>query len=375
MEKERPKNVLLMYISENSGHYCASLAIEKALKTANPDISTLNINAANYTNPIMEKIINRTYMGIIKRRPEVWEYLYDNPKIVKNTQLLRELIHKFNSKKLMNLLEDFFPKVICCTQAFPCGLVSDYKKTYGFPATLIGVLTDYMPHSYWIYDNVDYYVVPTEDAKVRLIEDGIPEEKIKMFGIPINLNFSIDMDKEIIFKKFNIDWQLPVILLMGGSQGLGPIVELTHALDRLRTEFQLIIVCGRNSKLKRRLEKRKGRLKKKILILEYVDNINELMSIASLIITKPGGLTTAEALSKNLPMLLVNPIPGQEENNTKFLLKAGVAIRAKQEEDIPILVTELLCSKNKLNQMREQAKSLGKPSSTIDLVRFILHLL
>lgn len=375
MEKERPKNVLLMYISENSGHYCASLAIEKALKTANPDINTLNINAANYTNPIMEKIINRTYMGIIKRRPEVWEYLYDNPKIVKNTQLLRELIHKFNSKKLMNLLEDFFPKVICCTQAFPCGLVSDYKKTYGLPATLIGVLTDYMPHSYWIYDNVDYYVVPTEDAKARLIEDGIPEEKIKMFGIPINLNFSIDMDKEIIFKKFNIDWQLPVILLMGGSQGLGPIVELTHSLDRLKTEFQLIIVCGRNSKLKRSLEKRKGRFKKKILILEYVDNINELMSIASLIITKPGGLTTAEALSKNLPMLLVNPIPGQEENNTKFLLKAGVAIRAKQEEDIPILVTELLCSKNKLNQMREQAKGLGKPSSTIDLVSFILHLL
>ena len=143
----------------------------------------------------------------------------------------------------------------------------------------------------------------------------------------------------------------------------------------MKTEFQLIIVCGRNSKLKRRLEKRKGRLKKKVLILEYVDNINELMSIASLIITKPGGLTTAEALSKNLPMLLVNHIPGQEENNTKFLLKAGVAIRAKQEEDIPILVTELLCSKNKLNQMREQAKGLGKPSSTIDLVRFILHLL
>lgn len=375
MKKETNGRILSMYISEGSGHHCASLAIEKALKTVRPGINILNINAFNYTNPILERIINRTYIGIIKRTPDVWEYLYDNPKIVKNTQGLRDLIHKFNSGKLMSLLEDFYPDVICCTQAFPCGMVADYKKTYGLSTALIAVLTDYMPHSYWIYDNVDYYIVPSEDTKTRLIENGIPDEKIKVLGIPIDQNFANGINKELVFKKYGLDENLPVILLMGGSQGLGPIVEIAFSLDRLKIEFQLVIVCGHNLRLKKILGKKKARFKKKVLILEYADNINELMAISSLIITKPGGLTTAEALSKNLPMLIVNPIPGQEANNANFLLRAGVAIKAETTEKVPILTLELLSSKNKLNQMKELTRKIEKPNSAVELARFILQLL
>lgn len=375
MRKDTKGKILLMYISEGSGHHCASLAVEKALKSIKADIDILNINAFNYTNPILEKIINKTYIGIIKRTPDVWEYLYDNPKIVKNTQGLRDLIHKFNSSKLMNLLEDFYPDVICCTQAFPCGMVADYKKTYGLPARLIAVLTDYIPHSYWIYDNVDYYIVPSEDTKTRLIENGIPFDKIKTLGIPIDQNFACEINKELAFKKNGLDEALDVILLMGGSQGLGPIVEIAFSLDRLSIDFQLVIACGHNVRLKKTLDKKKARFKKKVLILEYADNINELMAISSLIITKPGGLTTAEALSKNLPMLVVNPIPGQEANNANFLLKAGVAVKAESTEEVSILTLELLSSKNKLNQMKELTRKIEKPNSALELARFILQLL
>ncbi|MBM3253144.1 MAG: glycosyltransferase [Candidatus Omnitrophica bacterium] len=375
MDKSSLKKVLLMYISEESGHHRASLAIEKALKIIEPNIDTLNINAFNYTNPILEKIINKTYIGIIKRTPEMWEYLYDNPKIVKNTQGLRDLIHKFNSGKLMNLLEDFYPSVICCTQAFPCGMVADYKKTYGFPVSLIAVLTDYMPHSYWIYDNVDYYIVPSEDTKLRLIENGIPNEKIRVFGIPVDPGFSNGVDRKFVFNRIGLNETLPVVLLMGGSQGLGPMAEIALSLDRLKIEFQLVIICGHNSKLKKFLERKRGRFKKSVLIFEYVDNINEFMAISSLIITKPGGLTTAEALSRNLPMVIVNPIPGQETNNTNFLLKTGVALKAESEDDISVLTLELLNSRNKLNQMKELTKNVSKPNASIDLAKFILQLL
>ncbi len=375
MKRETKGKILSMYISEGSGHHCASRAIEKALKSIKPGIDILNINAFNYTNPILEKIINRTYIGIIKRTPDVWEYLYDNPKIVKNTQGLRDLIHKFNSGKLMSLLEDFYPDVICCTQAFPCGMVADYKKTYSLPARLIAVLTDYMPHSYWIYDNVDYYIVPSEDTKTRLVENGIPFDKIKVLGIPIDQSFADGINRELVFKKNGLDGALPVILLMGGSQGLGPIVEMAFSLDKLKIEFQLVIVCGHNSRLKKSMDKKKTRFKKRVLILEYADNINELMAISSLIITKPGGLTTAEALSKNLPMLIINPIPGQEANNANFLLKAGVAVKAQVTQEVSILTLELLSSKNKLNQMKEIIRKIAKPNSALELARFILHLL
>ena len=173
------KRVLLLFISEHSGHHCASLSIEKALHQLDPSVETLNINSFNYTNPILEKVINRAYMSVVKRTPELWDYLYDNPKVLKRTQSLREMIHRFNTGKLKTLLDDFKPSAILCTQAFPCGMVADYKKTFDLKVPLVGVLTDYAPHSYWIYNNVDQYIVPSQDTGNKLIANGIDSSKIK----------------------------------------------------------------------------------------------------------------------------------------------------------------------------------------------------
>ena len=146
----RPKRIILMYISEVSGHRNAALAIEKAIRILEPNTEILNINAFNYTNPVAEKITNSIYMGIIKIAPKIWDYLYDNPKVVKRIEKAKENIHKANSPKLKRLFDKFMPDAVICTQAFPCGMVADYKKTYGASLPLIAVLTDYVPHSYWI---------------------------------------------------------------------------------------------------------------------------------------------------------------------------------------------------------------------------------
>ncbi len=159
------KKILLMYITASSGHYRASRAIEASLKNLSSSVEILNINAFGYTNPILEKVINRTYMGVIKTKPEVWEYLYDNPKILKSVQGLRDVIHKFNSKKLKTLLENFKPDVVLCTQAFPCGMIADHKKYLNLKLPLIGVLTDHAPHSHWLFNEVDYYITPSEVSK------------------------------------------------------------------------------------------------------------------------------------------------------------------------------------------------------------------
>src|SRR3989338_3438680 len=190
------KKILLLYISENSGHHCASIAIEKALHELDPQVKTLNINSFNYTNPILEKVINRTYLSVIKRTPEIWDYLYDNPKVLKKTQSLRDMIHRFNSGKLKALLDEFEPDCVVCTQAFHCGMIADYKKTYNLNTPLIGALTDYAPHSYWIYDNVDRYIVPSEGTAKKLIDNGIDPAKVMRFGIPVDPKFCEPLDKE-----------------------------------------------------------------------------------------------------------------------------------------------------------------------------------
>ncbi|MCX5715418.1 MAG: hypothetical protein NTV07_00830, partial [Candidatus Omnitrophica bacterium] len=184
------KRILLMHISEVSGHRKASMAIEKAIKLISPDTETKGINTFNYTNPIWERIVNHVYMSVLRNAPEIWDYLYDNPKVLRRVKHIRALIHKANSEKVHKLFSEFNPGAVVCTQAYPCGLVADYKKQFNLDLPLIGVLTDYAPHSYWIYDNVDYYVVPSKDTGQKLVRGGVLEEKIKVLGIPIDPKFT-----------------------------------------------------------------------------------------------------------------------------------------------------------------------------------------
>ena len=368
------KRIILMYITEVSGHHSATLAIEKALKIISPGTEVLNINAFNYTNPISEKIVNRIYMGIIKRTPRIWDYLYDNPKIVKNIEKIKENIHKYNCPKLNNLFERFKPDAVVCTQAFPCGMVADYKKTYHSSIPLLAVLTDYIPHSYWIYEKVNYYVVPAEDIKLRLTKKAVASDKIKVLGIPFDPDFNSEVSQEDILRKLELKPNIPTLLIMGGGQGLGPIKTIVKSLEKSRLDLQEIVVSGTNKKLFSSLKRQIKRYKNKIAAFSYVDNINELMSVSDVIITKPGGITTAEALAKKLPMIIVRPIPGQENNNTRYLTESGAAIKIDKPENISHAVEELLTNPQKIQYMRTAAASMSKPDASLDIARMLLNL-
>ncbi len=363
-----------MYISYNSGHHRASIAIERALKMLAPETEVLNINGFNYTNPILERVINRTYMSVIRRKPQIWDYLYDNPKIFNKVQALRDFIHDMNFEKLQGLLEDFKPDAIACTQAFPCGMIADLKARNEFIKNpLIGVLTDYTPHSYWIYPTIDYFIVPAEQGKERLKANGIPGEKIKVFGMPIDPRFNTRSDARLVKLSLGLDTDKPVILVMGGGGGYGPIIEMAQALDNLEEAFQIIVVTGINARLFKWLNRHKDKFSKKLIPLQFVENVNELMQISSIIITKPGGLTTAEALAKFLPMIIIYPIPGQEAKNAQFLTQIGVA---RQIDNIDMLgpgVSELLTNPERLSQMRQAAQNYSHPDSAIKLANLILE--
>jgi processive 1,2-diacylglycerol beta-glucosyltransferase len=371
---QKPKKILLLYISVLSGHHRAAMAIEKALRHLRPDTQVYSINAFHYTNPILERVINRTYNGIIKRTPEVWEYLYDNPQVVKNTKVLKDMLHRYNSAKMKNLIEDFSPDAIACTQAFPCGMVADYKQTYGAGIPLVGVLTDFYPHSYWIYEAIDKYAVASADAKDRLLANGVIADKVYISGIPIDIKFSRVIDKDLIYGKLGLDRSKKTVLVMGGSQGLGPIRRVVFSLDRICSDMQMIVVSGTNNRLYNYLKRRIKKFNKPVALLGYVDNTDELMSIADMIVTKPGGLTVSEALSKSTPIVIVNPIPGQESKNTEFLIKQGAAVKASNEREVAILVENLCSTAPKLEDMKKSAERIARPDSAIDVANMLLEI-
>ncbi len=372
MSEFKPKRVLLMYISQVSGHRQSAMAIQRSLKSLNPDCTIRSINGFGYTYPIMEKVVNTAYMGVIKRVPQIWEFLYDNPNIIKASKEWKEKIHKSSHKKLKPLIEDFDPDVVVCTQAFPCGMVADYKLTHRLRFTVVGVLTDFAPHLYWLHPGVDYYVVPSEQAKERFVKEGVPADRIKVFGIPIRDKFAATVDRTAIARKLGLSLEIPIILVMGGGQGLGPMKDAVASLVKLVRPLQMIVIAGTNAKLVEWLKKIQRKTKKKILVYEYVTNVDELMEVATLIVTKPGGMTTSECLAKGLPMVIVDPIPGQEERNSRFLAAGGIAIRVDDKAKIGSRIDELLSKPSQLQAMRAAAFKYGKPRAAEHIARFVL---
>lgn len=365
-------SILLMYISEKSGHHSATLSIERAIKAQNPEIKVLNINGFKHISPIMEKIINTLYMNAIHSFPQLWDFLYDNPAIEFKLKGLKESVNKRKRDKIKRLVGSNNCKVVICSQAFPCGVVAEYKKKYFSDLILIAVVTDFTPHSYWIYEEVNFYIVASESAKNMLMNKGIDENKIKILGIPIDQKFSQQLDKASVAKELNLDSNKASILVMGGSRGFGPMKSLIKSLEKSSIDANFLIVAGSNKSLFKWLKKKK--FSKRMHIYPQIDYVDKLMTVSDILISKPGGITTAESISKNLPILIINPIPGQEENNTNYLLNEGLAVKANNIEDAVTKLSELLNDEEKLISIRKRTSKLAKPYSSVKIAELALNL-
>ncbi len=368
------KKILLMYISEHSGHHQAAIAVENAILRKSSRSVVLNINAFRYVNPVMEGIIHSAYMKVIKRWPEIWEYLYDNPEVMRKTKWLKDFLNNSNSRKITRLIKEFEPDVVACTQAFPCGIFASYKKLNKKNTPLVGILTDYAPHSYWIYDDVDIYVVPSDEVRDALVKKGVGKGKIRALGVPIDPSFAYNVEEESIYGKLGITAGERVVLVMGGTHGIGPDDKLLRALAVSKKEFSVIVITGVNKRLFEKAAAMACHSEKRMVVLGFVNNVQEIMAISDVIITKPGGLTTAESMARTLPMIILNPLPGQEDFNTRILTEKGMAIKAGDEKEAIGLLQNLLDDDSRLGSMRKVMTENAKPNSASDIADLLLNL-
>lgn len=351
----------------------AAIAVEDAIRILSRDVETVNINYFRYTNPIISHIVMKSYHWMLKTTPEIWEYLYDNEVVKEKSTGLRELIKKIHTRKLRNLINWFQPEVIVCTQAFPCVAMAEYKRLHNSNFRIIGIITDYGVHSYWIDHDVDLYIVPTKEAKGRLCRFGIPEEKVEILAIPVQPKFYIPVNKEEVCTRLGISSSLPTILIMGGSQGMIPMEEVLSYLKKLPLSLNVLIVCGKNEGLYRKLKKIASTQNCRIKVFGYTKMIETLMGISDIIVTKPGGLTVSEALCKGLPIVVVNPLPGQERMNTMFLLSRKVAVKAVDARDVARKVGDLLTNPLELQQLRSNVKKICNEFVTFEIAKRILY--
>ncbi len=366
------RRFLLLHVTTSSGHHHASRAIAHALRRLDPDCQIVNADAFDYVGRFARAGIMRSYLSLIRHYPDVWGYLYDNPAVHQRVQHLRALLHQYHTRKLQRLLETVQPHAIACTQAFPCGMLADFKKHRNLSTPLVGVLTDYAPHLYWVHDAVDAYVVPAAEVKTRFLEHGIPASRIHVYGIPIDPAFLDPLDRPQLYRKWQLDERLPVLLVMGGGSGFGPLQEVITHLDESQHPFQIVVLSGTNRSLQAWL--RQHTFRHPVIAQGYVDDVHELMELATAIISKPGGLTTAEALAKHVPLLIATPIPGQEMCNTRFLLKHQAAVDITEMNRLGSLVDELLQNPTQLAQLRRCAQTLAQPRAAFDIAALLMRL-
>ncbi len=366
------RRFLLLHVTISSGHHHASRAIAHALRRIDPFCQVINVDAFDYTSPFVRSAIHRSYFSVIRHQPNVWEYLYDNPAVHQRVQRFRTLLHRYHTAKLARLLETVQPHAVACTQAFPCGMIADFKQQHGLRVPLVGVLTDFAPHVYWLHDTVDAYIVAAEELRDRFVANGVAAERIQVSGIPVEPKFLDPVDRPAVYREFDLDPQVPVVLIMGGGGGFGPIPELMASIDRMPDACQFVVIAGTNQPLLAWL--RAQRFTHRVRVHGYIDAVPQLMDIATLIITKPGGLTTSEALAKRLPLLILSPIPGQEMCNARYLLAQRAAEQLESPERAGEVVGELLRDRSRLDAVRRASERLSHPTSAMDAAQLMIEL-
>jgi len=367
------KKILIVYVSAGSGHKSAALALEKEVPLVMPGAKVNVIDALDYTNRIYKKMYLESYLNLVKYMPELWGYLYrtyDQKKVLSSIENLRKAIDKFNSSALIDYIDKCNPDLIIATHFLPLQIVSHLKKKRKINAFLAGVVTDFAVHSMWMQENVDLYFTATELVKRELSRLGQDEKKIVVTGIPINNSFQKKKNADEIKQKLGLDKDRLTLLLLSGGYGVGPIKEMVKAFDNTEINIQLIVVAGNNKKLLDEIKK--IRISVPVKVFGFVNNVDELMEASDFVATKPGGLTSCEVLAKQKPMLILDPIPGQEQRNCEYLLEQGAAARIYDPADASFRVKELLADRGKLCEMKINARKISKPNASQDILNVLM---
>ena len=370
--------MLILSASAGAGHVRAAQAVEKAFTLLNAAQDLRNIDTLDYTNKLFQNLYSKAYIELVDKAPAIIGWIYDHFNEPWQNQQLHLAFDKLNVGPLIKLLTEFKPTLAVCTHYLPAEIISWLREKRRLRTRQAIITTDFDLHAMWLCRHYEHYFVALEETRLHLQALGISPEKITVSGIPIDPVFAGKKDKTEMRKKLGLDINLPAILISAGGFGVGPMEMLVRSLTKMRNKTQVIAICGKNEELKTRLNKLKSGLAQnhalKVFPVGFTTEMDEYMSAADLLLGKPGGLTTSEALAKSLPLIIVNPIRGQEERNSDHLLEEGAAIRCNNLPVLGYKIDSLLDNPQRLALMRKNVRRLARPNAAVDIVKKLLSL-
>ena len=372
------KKILIFYGSYGGGHLSAARSIKEYINNNYEDTETYMIDCIEYINKALNKVTTKAYSEIAKKAQWIWKKVYygaENGTFSK----FNDKAQKLFSIKLNKLIQEYNPDLIISTHPFSSHMCAVLKKKKKINTRIATIITDYAPHAQWLMYPafIDYFFVAHQGMKDNLLKRGIKENQIKVTGIPLSNRFLAHYNKKKVLSEFDLsDKKRTILFFAGGEQGLGKdkVFNMLKAIIKNFPNLQIIAISGKNKRIKRHFDKlvKKTNSDETVKIIKYTNKVPELMSVSDLVITKPGGLTTTESLASGLPIIVINPIPGQEEENAEFLESKGVALWIRKKDNIEDKIYEILDSKEKLKSMKINARLLAKKNSTKDICEILL---
>jgi processive 1,2-diacylglycerol beta-glucosyltransferase len=356
--------VLILTITAGQGHNSCAQTISECFNSMG--IENQVLDTYEYISELLQKAFSEGYLLSIKSK-----HIYSQGYKMLESRTASEhsnmrTVNRILAHKLAKFIDGYAPDAIVYTHVMAGFVLDILKEDSKISCPLYGIVTDFTMHPYWDEClRTEHVVLPNQLLINKALTKGLSENQLLTTGIPISEKFAVCRDKEEVRCELGLNRQMHTVLLMGGSMGYGRIGSIVEQLDAAPLDLQIISVCGNNSEMKESIDKMS--LSKPILNFGFTRQISDLMDAADCIITKPGGLTTSEALAKKLPLIIVNPIPGQEDRNTEFLLNSGVAMKSSPFQPVDELLYELFSSQNRLIQMRNAMQEISKPHATRDL--------
>ncbi len=366
---EKVTSVMVLSAASGAGHIRAADAL--VAEFGKMDISAKHVEVLKYTNPIFKGIYSDLYKELVNKQPDILGWVYKSLDRPWQNQKRRLALNRLNTVPLVKLIKHEKPEIAICTHFLPAEILVYLKRKKMLDIPLGVVVTDIDAHAMWLYRNVDWYFVAHEETKVYMSALGIPSETIFVTGIPIDPVFGVEKPKRETRLQLGLDTDKTTLLVSAGGFGVGPVESLIRSIQEVKHPIQIIVICGRNPQLEQRLIKIQE-TNHPMKIIGFTHEMDVWMAASDLLVGKAGGLTSAEALARGLVLVIVNPIPGQEERNSDHFLEEGVAIRCNNLPALAYKIDNLLKDKERLLRMQQSVRRLSRPRAASEIVSLVL---
>ena len=358
-----PKKIAILTLSVGAGHVRAAEEVQRALADREDLTEARVFDAVELGSAWFRRFYVESYWWMLRRTPGVWRRLFERRQRKRHRSTAPPWVFRYGCRTLLDELKAFAPHLVISTEIGAAETAAVGKRGGWSTAPVLAVVTDFQSEPPWVQREIDFYCVATDESRSQLIGWGVSPNRVLVCGIPIDPAFALAYDKPGLMKSMGLAEGRPVVLVMGGGMGPVPLDEIILNLERCRRPLQALVVTGRNEQMKAQAESLRGKVAVDLRVLGWSDNVPELMAVADLLITKPGGLTTAEAMAMGLPMVLTHPIPGPEERNLDYLTRNGVALAAPTLREIPDLALRILSGDSERREMARRARELARPDA------------